>query len=67
MPQRKKKEEREKDEFYECVEETYHKIQKYDLVIIMGDFSAKIGKEEYQKKAAGKHTIHDISNETGTY
>jgi endonuclease/exonuclease/phosphatase family metal-dependent hydrolase len=29
----------------------------------MGDFKAKIGKEEYQKKVAGKYTIHDISNE----
>jgi endonuclease/exonuclease/phosphatase family metal-dependent hydrolase len=56
------KEEREKEEFYECLEETYQKIQKYDL-IIMGDFNAKIGKEEYQKKAAGKYSIHDISNE----
>jgi hypothetical protein len=27
----------EKEEFYECLEEIYHKIQKYDLVIIMGD------------------------------
>jgi endonuclease/exonuclease/phosphatase family metal-dependent hydrolase len=47
------------------LEETYQKIQKYDLVIIMGDFNAKIGKEEYQKKAAGKYSIHDISNENG--
>jgi exonuclease III len=38
----KEKEEREKEEFFECLEETYHKIQKYDLVIIMGDFNAKI-------------------------
>jgi endonuclease/exonuclease/phosphatase family metal-dependent hydrolase len=29
----------------------------------MGDFNAKIGKEEYQKKVAGKYTIHNISNE----
>jgi exonuclease III len=42
------KEEREKEEFYESLEETYHKIQKYDLVIIMGDFNAKIRKEGYQ-------------------
>jgi endonuclease/exonuclease/phosphatase family metal-dependent hydrolase len=48
------KEDREKEKFYECLEEIYHKIQKYDLVIIMGDFNAKIGKEEYQKKVAGK-------------
>jgi endonuclease/exonuclease/phosphatase family metal-dependent hydrolase len=37
----------------------------YDLIIIMGDFNAKIGKEEYQREVAGKYTIHDISNENG--
>jgi hypothetical protein len=31
----------------------------------MENFNAKIGKEEYQKKVAGKCTIHDISNENG--
>jgi hypothetical protein len=31
----------------------------------MGDFNAKIGKEEDQKKVAGKYKIHDISNENG--
>jgi hypothetical protein len=66
MPQRNRKK-TEKNEFYECLEEIYHKIQKYtyDLVIIMGDFNAKIGKEEYQKKVAGKYTVHDISSENG--
>jgi endonuclease/exonuclease/phosphatase family metal-dependent hydrolase len=59
------KEEREEEEFYECLEEIYHKIQKCDLMIIMGDFNAKIGKEEHQRKVAGKCTIHDISNENG--
>jgi hypothetical protein len=57
------KEDREKKEFHDCSEEIYHKIRKYDLVIIMGDFNAKIGKEEYHKKVAGKYTIHDISNQ----
>jgi hypothetical protein len=54
------KEDREKEEFYDCVEEMYHRIQKYDL-----DFNARIGKEQYQKNVAGKFTIHDISNENG--
>jgi endonuclease/exonuclease/phosphatase family metal-dependent hydrolase len=51
------KEDRGKEEIYECLEEIYHKIQKYDLVIIMGDFNAKMGKEVYQKKVARK--IHN--------
>jgi mRNA deadenylase 3'-5' endonuclease subunit Ccr4 len=60
------KEDREKVEIYKCLEEVYHKIQKYDLVIIiMGDFTAKIGQEDYQKKVTGKYTIHEIINENG--
>jgi endonuclease/exonuclease/phosphatase family metal-dependent hydrolase len=59
--------EREKEESYQCLEATYRKIQKCDLVIMMGDFNAKTGKEEYQKKTAGKYAIHDISNGTETY
>jgi endonuclease/exonuclease/phosphatase family metal-dependent hydrolase len=62
MPLTEEKDEREKEEFYKCLEETYQKIQKYDLVIIMGDFNAKIGKEEYKKKGAGKYSIHNISS-----
>jgi endonuclease/exonuclease/phosphatase family metal-dependent hydrolase len=58
-------EDMEKEEFCECLQEIYHKIQKYKLVIIMGDFNAKIGKEEYQKKVAGKYTMHNIINENG--
>jgi hypothetical protein len=27
----------------------------------MADFNAKIGRELYLKKVAGKHTIHDIT------
>jgi endonuclease/exonuclease/phosphatase family metal-dependent hydrolase len=55
---------REKEEFHDCLEEIYHKIQKYDLVIIMGDFNAKIGKGEYQKKVAGKYKILAMKMET---
>jgi exonuclease III len=45
------KEEREKEEFYERLEETYQKMHKYNLVIIiMGDLNAKKGEEEYQEK-----------------
>jgi endonuclease/exonuclease/phosphatase family metal-dependent hydrolase len=53
---REEKEERKKEEFYKCLEETYQKIQKYNLVIIMGDFNIKIRKEEFPMKAAGKYS-----------
>jgi hypothetical protein len=31
----------------------------------MGDFNTKVGKENTLKMIAGKHTLHDISNDSG--
>jgi exonuclease III len=49
----------EKENFYDTLEEICHKTPKYDMIIMMGDFSAKIGKEAYQKQVAGMHTVHE--------
>jgi exonuclease III len=62
--QTEEKEDRKKEEFYDCLEERYHKIQKYDLVIIMEDFNAKIRKEECQKEVAGKYMILTMKMKT---
>jgi endonuclease/exonuclease/phosphatase family metal-dependent hydrolase len=35
------------------------------MVIIMGDFNAKMGNEEYLQPVAGPYTIHDQSKENG--
>jgi endonuclease/exonuclease/phosphatase family metal-dependent hydrolase len=35
------------------------------MLIVMGDFNVKIGKEAYQKQVAGMHAIHENSNENG--
>ena len=43
------KEECEKEEFYDRLQEIYNNVQKYDI-IIMGDLNAKIGKERYLEK-----------------
>jgi endonuclease/exonuclease/phosphatase family metal-dependent hydrolase len=59
------KEEYEKGEFYDRLEEICNKVQKYDILIIMGDFNAKIGKEQYLMKVAGKYTIHNKTSENG--
>jgi hypothetical protein len=58
-------EEGEKEEFYEQLECICSKVQKYDTLIVMGDFNAKVEKENTLKMVAGKHTLHDISNDNG--
>ena len=35
------------------------------MVILMGDFNAKIGKQDCQKQVIGPHTLHDAINENG--
>jgi len=59
------KDDQEKESFYENLEDVYNRIPKYDMVIILGDFNAKIGKQDYQQQVVGPYTIHDTSNENG--
>lgn len=59
------KDEEEKEMFYDQMDDICNKVQKYDMVIIMGDLNAKIGREKYLAKVAGKYTIHDESNDNG--
>jgi hypothetical protein len=61
------KEEREKEEICECSEEIYHKIQKYDLVIIMGDFNTKKGKKSIKRKWEGNTQYTILTMKIGTY
>jgi len=42
-----------------------YRIPARDTKIIVGDFNAKIGKEEIFKPAAGKSSLHETSNENG--
>jgi exonuclease III len=41
------KDDQEKEIFYGRLEETCNKTPKHDTVIIMGDFNAKLGNNEY--------------------
>jgi len=59
------KDDQEKESFYENLEDVYNRIPRYDMVIIIGDFNTKIGKQDYQQQVVGKYTIHDTSNENG--
>ncbi|XP_072403364.1 uncharacterized protein [Diabrotica undecimpunctata] len=57
--------EEEKNEFYEKIEELYEEIPKNDILILLGDFNAKIGKEDTNREIAGKETIHQNTNNNG--
>jgi hypothetical protein len=54
-----------KDSFYEELERVFDKFPKYHTKVLLGDFSAKVGKEEMFKPTIGNESLHEISNGNG--
>jgi exonuclease III len=63
----KEKSDEEKEKFYKDLQIVHNKIPKHDIVIILGDLNARIGKEEVYQNVAGKHTLHKTSNRNGEW
>jgi hypothetical protein len=55
----------EKDMFYDLLEKEYDKCPKHDIKVILGDFNAKVGREEGLKPVIGNESLHDVSNDNG--
>jgi exonuclease III len=54
-----------KDEFYDQLSQECEKARKYDILILLGDFNAKIGREKFIATVAGKYTLHKVTSENG--
>jgi exonuclease III len=54
-----------KDSFYEELERVFHKFPKYHMKILLGDFNAKVGREDIFKLTIGNEYLHEISNDNG--
>jgi hydroxypyruvate isomerase len=50
------KNDEEKEKFYEDLQIVHNKIPKHDIVIILEDLNARIGKEDTYQNVAGKYT-----------
>ena len=48
-------EEEEKDNFYENLDKTFQKVSKHDMIIILGDLNAKIGRESFVRQTASRN------------
>ena len=57
--------EEEKRRFYNQLSRECEKIPKYDTLIILGDFNAQIGTEDFLKDVAGKFTLQLETNDNG--
>ncbi|KAK4881093.1 hypothetical protein RN001_004412 [Aquatica leii] len=50
---------------YLRIKKSCEKIPKHDTLIVLGDYNAKIGREDFIKDVAGKETIHEITTDNG--
>jgi hypothetical protein len=55
----------EKDSFYEELGRVVYQFPRYDMKIILGDFNAKVGRENIFKPTIGNESLHEISNDSG--
>ncbi|PNF23951.1 hypothetical protein B7P43_G10044 [Cryptotermes secundus] len=54
-----------KDRFYEELELVFDKFPKCPMKILLGDFNAKVGREDIFKPTIGNESLHEISNDNG--
>jgi hypothetical protein len=54
-----------KDSFYEGLEHVFDKFPEYHMKILLGDLSAKVGREDIFKPTIGNESLHEISNDKG--
>lgn len=55
-----------KDQFYDELETAFGAIPAYDVKLVIGDFNAKLGREEAWRPHLGRESLHEECNENGT-
>jgi exonuclease III len=54
-----------KNSFYEELEQIYDHFPKYQMKILLGDFTAKLGREDTFKPTIGNESLHEDSSDNG--
>ena len=54
-----------KDSFDEELEQVFDHFPKYDMKILLGDFNAKVGRENIFKPTIGIESLHQDNNDNG--
>jgi hypothetical protein len=54
-----------KDGFYKEIKRAFYKFHKYHMEILLGDFNAKLDREDIFKPTTGNECLREISNDDG--
>jgi hypothetical protein len=54
-----------KDRFYEELEQVFDKFSEYHMKILLGHFSAKVGREDIFNPTIGNESLHEIIIDNG--
>ena len=54
-----------KDSFYVELEQVFDHFPKYHTKMLLGDFNAKVGRENIFKPTIGQESLHQDSNDNG--
>jgi hypothetical protein len=54
-----------KSSFYEEMEHIFNKFPKYRTKMLLGDFNAKVGRDDIFKLTTGNKSLQEISNDKG--
>jgi hypothetical protein len=54
-----------KDSFYEGLEQVFDQFPRYHMKIVLGDFNAKVGREDIFKPIIGNESLHEASKNNG--
>jgi exonuclease III len=54
-----------KDSFYKELEQVFDQFPRYRMKILLGDFNAKVGREDIFKPIIGNESLHEASNDNG--
>ena len=54
-----------KERFYEKLEQVFNNFSEDHIKILLGDFNAKVGRENIFKPTTGNESLHQASNDNG--
>jgi hypothetical protein len=55
----------DKGQLYEELEQVFYQFPRYHMKILLGDFNAKVGREDIFKPIIGNESLQEVINDNG--